>query len=167
MLATRLDIDVVRKNENAVPRCEETRDGKRISTKLRALLLAILFVGVLPAMSLAEIMQRSEPDKKVSIYSLGDMAVKNLFNVGRGYGKKICSDKSVQKKEDIKGKAWGRIRRTCSKFTFGLQSNFTDDPNELYSLCIGGALDACQKELGIEPPCNDLTSCQALLGVPD
>lgn len=138
-----------------------------MSIELRAFSLTILCLWMVPAISRAEIIQTPEADNRVSIYALGDLAVKNLFDVGHGYGEQFCSHKEITKIEDIKGKAWEQIRSACRKFTFGIQNSFTDDPNELFSLCIGGALDACQKELGIEPPCHDLSSCQALLGIPD
>ena len=101
-----------------------------------------------------------------SIYDLSDVALDNLKQVGRGYGREICGAVGIADKSDIKPKAWPRIQSTCGKFTIGLQNDFSDDPNRIFSLCVGAALDGCQRAIGIERPCSDLRSCRAFLGVP-
>ena len=138
---------------------------------MRTHAIIVGLVGLLamqaPAHAQSEVLELQPKGNKQSIYDLGEQGLENLKKVGHGYGTAICGEKHIARKEDIKVKAWSRIQRSCGKFTFGLQANFTDDPNRIFSMCIGAALDGCQRAIGIERPCDNLKSCQALLGVPD
>ena len=137
---------------------------------MKALVLLLGIAAVLalssPAMAQFDITKLPRASAKKSIDDLGAAGLDNLRSVGRGYGQQICAAKEISAKQDIKPKAWPKIKRSCGKFTFGLLPSFSDDPNRIFSLCIGAALDGCQRAIGIEAPCRDLTSCQALLGVP-
>lgn len=136
--------------------------------RLRHLLSVLVFaLWLIPMQAQAEIMKMPKVENKKALADLGSEGLENLRSVGRGYGQKICAEKKISKKEEIKTKAWTGIKGSCGKFTFGLQNNFTDDPNIIFSMCIGAALEGCQKKIGIKHPCHDLPSCQALLGVPD
>lgn len=140
---------------------------KNVMKSAKFLLLFVCILWFAPENAMSDIVNIPNVEKKQSLDGLGYEGRENLKSVGRGYGQKICSGKEISKKEDIKSKAWSRIKGSCGKFTFGLQKNFTDDPNIIFSMCIGAALDGCQKQIGIKHPCHDLSSCQALLGVPD
>lgn len=114
-----------------------------------------------------DISRTEKPDGRMSVYALGDVAVRNLVDTGIGYGEEICSARTILTKDDIKAKAWTQIRARCNRFAHGLRDKFSDDTRELFFLCVGGALDGCQRVLGVAHPCYDLASCHMLLGVPD
>lgn len=109
--------------------------------------------------------QESEETEMPSIYDQEDIP-NNLRRVGIGYGFQSCSQAKIVKKEEIKSKAWPKIMSSCGMFTMGLMNTFNDNPNVIYSLCISGALEGCQRQLGITPPCEGFIRCRHSLGVP-
>lgn len=108
----------------------------------------------------------TETKKKTSLEEIGVAGRDRFRNIGQSYGMEICGNGFIAKKEEIKDKAWPKIQQKCGKFTFEIMNNYTDDPNKLFSLCIGGSLYGCQKAIDIADPCDDLKSCQDYLGVP-
>lgn len=103
---------------------------------------------------------------KQSLSGLGFEGLENLKRVAAGYGTKICKDNKIKQKDDIAKKAWGSIRHSCGKFTFGLIKDFEDDASVIYSMCLFSALESCQRMVGITEPCTRVESCRASLGVP-
>src|SRR5690606_36461581 len=103
---------------------------------------------------------------KRSLDQIGPEGREQLRIAGRSYGATACIEANVQSKDEIKGRAWGDIRNRCVTFSMRAESSFSDDPSRIYSLCIGAALEGCQRVLGITEPCLDLASCRAQLGVP-
>ncbi len=108
----------------------------------------------------------AETKKKTSLEEIGVAGRDSFRNIGQSYGMEICGNGFIARKEEIKKKAWPKIQKKCSKFTFEIMNNYSDDPNKLFSLCIGGSLYGCQKAIDIANPCDDLASCQKSLGVP-
>lgn len=96
-----------------------------------------------------------------------DVPFRSILSDGRGFGVKICSDLKLKNKDDIKPKAWLKIQMKCSVYAMRYVPQFgkTKEP-EIYSVCIGGALESCQRTVGVAEPCLNLKSCRASLGVP-
>lgn len=106
------------------------------------------------------------PRKKTSLEEIGVEGRKTLRRIGQSYGMEICGDGFIKDKDEIKKKAWSRIQQKCSKFTLKVMNSYQDEPNALFSLCIGGSLYGCQKAIDVAYPCDDLPSCKDYLGVP-
>jgi hypothetical protein len=104
--------------------------------------------------------------KKNSLEDIGVEGRETLRRIGQSYGMEICGNGFIKGKDEIKKKAWSRIQQKCSKFTLKVMNSYQDDPNALFSLCIGGSLYGCQKAIDIAYPCDDLPSCKDYLGVP-
>jgi hypothetical protein len=124
---------------------------------MRTSLLSSAILGLMVTVCLAQ---------PKSLDAIGVEGREQLRVVGRGYGASACAEANVQSKEEIKGRAWGDIRNRCVTFSMRAEASFSDDPSRLYSLCIGAALEACQRVIGVAEPCRDLASCRKELGVP-
>ena len=130
-------------------------------------LVATLLLGTATALSAAPGDRPTEgAKKKISLDEIGVEGRDAFRNIGQSYGKEICGNGFIKEKDEIKKKAWSRIQQKCSKFTLKIMNNYKDDPNRLFSLCIGGSLVGCQKAIDIAHPCDDLVSCRKYLGVP-
>lgn len=134
----------------------------------RLLLMVLLATLVVPQVALAQsgITKVPEAKNKISLDDIGVEGRDNLRNIGQSYGMEICGNGFIAGKDEIKKKAWPRLQAKCSKFTLQIMNNYKDDPNQLFSLCVGGSLYGCQKAIDIAYPCDDLKSCQDYLGVP-
>lgn len=110
--------------------------------------------------------QEADTNKKTSLEQIGVEGRDTLRNIGQSYGLEICGNGFIKGKDEIKKKAWPRLQAKCSKFTLKIMENYEDDPNKLFSLCIGGSLYGCQKAIDVAYPCDDLKSCRESLGVP-
>lgn len=98
---------------------------------------------------------------------ISQLQIRSMLSDGRGFGAKICSTGALSTKDDIKPKAWHKIQIKCSVYAMGHIAKFgKSKEGEIYSVCIGGALEGCQRAVGVETPCLDLKSCRASLGVP-
>lgn len=107
------------------------------------------------------------PPQSFAVEDISQTQIRSMLSDGRGFGAKICSSGELSTKADIKEKAWLQIQFKCSMYAMGYLSKFGKDKEPtIYSVCIGGALEACQRAVGVEKPCLDLKSCRASLGVP-
>lgn len=98
---------------------------------------------------------------------LTQIQLRSMLSDGRGFGTKICATGELSTKADIKPKAWRKIQKKCTIYSIRYLDKFgKGKQGEIYSVCVGGALEACQRAVGIDEPCMDLKSCRASLGVP-
>ncbi len=130
------------------------------------LIFASMFLAGHSLLSMTQQAAADSDDKKLSLEKIGVNGRDTLRNIGQSYGMEICGNGFIKEKEEIKEKAWSRIQQKCSKFTLSIMEKYEDDPNKLFSLCIGGSLLGCQKAIEIAEPCTDMEGCRELLGVP-
>lgn len=98
---------------------------------------------------------------------ISPIQIRSTLSDGRGIGAKICASGDLTTKDDIKPKAWRKLQLKCSVYAMGYESTLGPKrQREIFSICIGGALEACQRAVGVAKPCQDLSSCRASLGVP-
>lgn len=124
--------------------------------KSAALLLAsFLFIALCPLFGLDRV-----------ALSAGQEVVQSMVAQGKKLGSGVCATSEVQGKDDIKLKAWNKIQLQCSVHTMSLGRLAKARQNEMFSICIGAALESCQRAIGVSEPCLDLAACRASLGVP-